>query len=38
LATQQDIYNQIAITKREGFEGQSNTHALAGQIEKEGFW
>ena len=38
LATQQDIYNQMAATKRGAFEGQSNIHALASQMEKEGFW
>jgi hypothetical protein len=38
LATQQDIYNQIAVAKRDSFEGQSSIHALASQMEKEGFW
>ena len=37
LATQQDIYNQIAVAKREIFEGQSNINALASQMEKDGF-
>jgi hypothetical protein len=38
LATQQDIYNQIAVTKRVICEGQSTINALASQLEKEGFW
>ncbi|KAF5710300.1 mutator-like element transposase [Fusarium mundagurra] len=38
LATQQDIYNCIAESKRELLEGQSNIHALANQLESEGFW
>jgi hypothetical protein len=38
LATQQDIYNCIAESKRELLKGQSNIHALANQLESEGFW
>lgn len=38
LATQQDIYNCIAETKRELLKGQSNIHALSDQLKSEGFW
>ncbi|KAJ3454421.1 hypothetical protein MRS44_018315 [Fusarium solani] len=38
LATQQDIYNCIARGKRQLAEGQSNIHALADQLNNEGFW
>ncbi|KAJ3455772.1 hypothetical protein MRS44_017254 [Fusarium solani] len=38
LATQQDIYNCIARGKRERAKGQSNIHALAGQLNDDGFW
>ncbi|KAJ0127576.1 Uncharacterized protein HZ326_29318 [Fusarium oxysporum f. sp. albedinis] len=38
LATQQDIYNYIAQGKRELAKGQSNMHALANELENEGFW
>jgi hypothetical protein len=38
LATRQDIYNRIADARRESCEGQSPMHALAQQLEKEGFW
>lgn len=38
MATQQDIYNRIADTKRAVCEGQSSIHALANQLDKEGFW
>ncbi|KAH7461514.1 hypothetical protein FOMA001_g19037 [Fusarium oxysporum f. sp. matthiolae] len=38
LATQQDIYNCIARGKRELAKGQSNIHALADQLNSEGFW
>jgi hypothetical protein len=38
MFTQQDIYNQIATSKRELREGQSSIHALINQLDKEGFW
>ncbi|KAM6513667.1 hypothetical protein FALCPG4_18973 [Fusarium falciforme] len=38
IATQQDIYNRIADSKRELCEGQSTIHAFANQMDKEGFW
>ncbi|RKL04432.1 hypothetical protein BFJ70_g17207 [Fusarium oxysporum] len=38
IATQQDIYNRIADSKRELCEGQSTIHAFANQLDKEGFW
>ncbi|KAM5528545.1 hypothetical protein FOXYSP1_19026 [Fusarium oxysporum f. sp. phaseoli] len=38
IATQQDIYNRIADSKRDLCEGQSTIHALANQLDKEGFW
>jgi antitoxin component HigA of HigAB toxin-antitoxin module len=37
LATQQDIYNRIAATKRDLREGQSSVQALVNQLDKEGF-
>lgn len=38
LATQQDIYNCIAKGRRDLSKGQSNIHALADQLNDEGFW
>jgi hypothetical protein len=38
LVTRQDIYNQIANIHREAYEGQSPIHALANQLDKQGFW
>ena len=38
LATRQDIYNKIADIRRDACEGQSPIHALANQLDKEGFW
>lgn len=38
LATQQDIYNRLAATRREICEGQSNISALLDQLNREGFW
>ncbi|KAM3468043.1 hypothetical protein MY5147_008326 [Beauveria neobassiana] len=38
LATQQDIYNCIAQGKRDLAKGQSNIHALANELDTEGFW
>ena len=38
LATRQDIYNRIADVRRDTCEGQSPIHALANQLDKEGFW
>ncbi|KID81747.1 transposase [Metarhizium guizhouense ARSEF 977] len=38
LATQQDIYNCIAQGKRDLAKGQSNIHALANELDREGFW
>ena len=38
LATQQDIYNSIAQGKRDLAKGQSNIHALANELDSEGFW
>ncbi|KAL2891664.1 hypothetical protein HOO65_011022 [Ceratocystis lukuohia] len=38
IATQQDIYNRIAATRREAREGQSTMHALTNQLNNEGFW
>lgn len=38
LATQQDIHNCIAQGKRELMKGQSSIHALANELDKEGFW
>jgi hypothetical protein len=37
-ATQQDIYNCVAATRRKLWEGQNTIHALANQLDKEGFW
>jgi hypothetical protein len=37
-ATQQDIYNCIAQGKRELVKGQSSIHALANELDNEGFW
>lgn len=37
-ATQQDVYNCIAATRRKVCEGQSSIHALANQLDQEGFW
>lgn len=38
LATRQGIYNQIADVRRDAYKGQSSIHALANQLDKEGFW
>ena len=38
LATRQDIYNQIADVRRDAYQGQSSIHALANQLDSEGFW
>jgi MULE transposase domain/Zinc knuckle len=38
MATQQDVYNRIADVRREVCEGQSTIHALANQLDREGFW
>ena len=38
IATQQDIYNRIADSRREMCEGQSTINALANQLDREGFW
>ena len=38
VATQQDIYNQIAGVRREVCEGQSSINARANQLDREGFW
>ncbi|KAL2137775.1 hypothetical protein VTI28DRAFT_8314 [Corynascus sepedonium] len=38
LATRQDIYNRIAEVRRDSRQGQSPIHALANQLEEEGFW
>src|SRR5262249_42862262 len=43
LATRQDIYNRIAVVRRESWEGQSPMHALAEHLKKEeegggGWW
>lgn len=38
LATQQDIYNRIAATRRDLREGQSSIQALVDQLHEEGFW
>ena len=37
LATQQDVYNRIAATRRDLREGQSSIQALVDQLNKEGF-
>ncbi|KJZ70634.1 hypothetical protein HIM_09954 [Hirsutella minnesotensis 3608] len=34
----QDIYNGIAASRRDVCEGQSSIHALASQLDDEGFW
>ncbi len=38
IATRQDIYNRIAEVRRESRQGQRPIHALANQLEGEGFW
>ena len=38
LATRQDIYNRIAEVRRDSRQGESPIHALANQLEQEGFW
>ena len=38
LATRQDIYTRIADVRRDACGGQSPIHALANQLDKEGFW
>jgi hypothetical protein len=38
LATQRDIYNRIAATRRDLREGQSSIQALVDQLYSEGFW
>lgn len=38
IATQSDINNCIAQGKRELAQGQSTIHALANELDKEGFW
>ena len=38
LATRQDIYNRVAEVRRDARQGQSPIHALANQLEQEGFW
>ncbi|KJZ69936.1 hypothetical protein HIM_10674 [Hirsutella minnesotensis 3608] len=38
LATQRDIYNRIAATRRDLREGQSSIEALVDQLYSEGFW
>jgi hypothetical protein len=38
IATQRDIYNCIAAGKRALAEGQSHIHALAEELNKQGFW
>ena len=37
-ATQQDIYNCVAATRRRLCQGQNTIHALANELDKEGFW
>ncbi|KAG6989724.1 PKS-NRPS hybrid synthetase [Fusarium oxysporum f. sp. conglutinans] len=37
-ATQQDVYNCLAATRRKLCEGQTTIHALANQLDEEGFW
>lgn len=37
IATQQDIYNRMANSKRDLYEGQSTINALANQLDQEGF-
>jgi len=38
IATQQDIYNRIADSRRDLCEGQSTISALINQLDNEGFW
>ncbi|KJZ68365.1 hypothetical protein HIM_12244 [Hirsutella minnesotensis 3608] len=38
LATERDIYNWIAATRRDLREGQSSIQALVNQLNSEGFW
>ena len=38
LATRQDVYNRIAEVRQDSRQGESPIHALANQLEKEGFW
>lgn len=38
LATQQDVYNRIAATRRDLREAQSSLQALVDQLREEGFW
>jgi hypothetical protein len=38
IATQQDIYNYIAESKRQFRQGQSTIQALNNQLNEEGFW
>lgn len=38
LETRQDVYNRIAEVRRDSRQGESPIHALANQLEKEGFW
>lgn len=38
FATQRDIYNRIAATRRDLREGQSSIQALVNQLDNEGFW
>ena len=38
IASQRDIYNRIAATRRDMREGQSSIQALVDQLHREGFW
>jgi hypothetical protein len=38
LATQQDIYNKLAATRREICQGQSTIIAIVNQLDNEGLW
>jgi hypothetical protein len=38
VATQQDVYNCVADTRRKLWEGQNTIHALVNELDKEGFW
>ena len=38
LVTQRDIYNRMALTRRELREGQSSIQALVDHLHREGFW
>lgn len=38
VATQRDVYNRIAATRRDLREGQSSIQALVEQLHEEGFW